>query len=167
MIEKIERYYLEINSIEKLNTKSVTTNNFTITEATKKNFDLNKFFYKQIGKKHQWVDRLIWQDRNWMDYVANNNLKTYILRKGDDLVGYFELIFNKNDCEIAYFGILEEYIGKGYGGFLLSQALIIGFKNANRIWVHTCSLDHPNAIENYKSRGMKIFKTEILKRKAI
>ena len=167
MIEKIERYYLEINSIEKLNTKSVTTNNFTITEATKKNFDLNKFFYKQIGKKHQWVDRLIWQDRNWMDYVANNNLKTYILRKGDDLVGYFELIFNKNDCEIAYFGILEDYIGKGYGGFLLSQALIIGFKNANRIWVHTCSLDHPNAIENYKSRGMKIFKTEILKRKAI
>ena len=167
MIVKIERYYLEINSIEKLNTKSVTTNNFTITEATKKNFDLNKFFYKQIGKKHQWVDRLIWQDRNWMDYVANNNLKTYILRKGDDLVGYFELIFNKNDCEIAYFGILEEYIGKGYGGFLLSQALIIGFKNANRIWVHTCSLDHPNAIENYKSRGMKIFKTEILKRKAI
>ena len=167
MIEKIERYYLEINSIEKLNTKSVTTNNFTITEATKKNFDLNKFFYKQIGKKHQWVDRLIWQDRNWMDYVANNNLKTYILRKGDDLVGYFELIFNKNDCEIAYFGILEEYIGKGYGGFLLSQALIIGFKNANRIWVHTCSLDHPNAIENYKSRGMKVFKTEFLKRKAI
>ena len=167
MIEKIERYYLEINSIEKLNTKSVTTNNFRITEATKKNFDLNKFFYKQIGKKHQWVDRLIWQDRNWMDYIANNNLKTYILRKGDELVGYFELIFNKNDCEIAYFGILEEYIGKGYGGFLLSQALIIGFKNANRIWVHTCSLDHPNAIENYKSRGMKIFKTEVLKRKAI
>ena len=77
MIEKIEWYYLEINSIEKLNTKSVTTNNFTITEATKKNFDLNKFFYKQIGKKHQWVDRLIWQDRNWMDYVANNNLKTF------------------------------------------------------------------------------------------
>ena len=53
------------------------------------------------------------------------------------------------------------------GGFLLSEALRIGFKNAKRIWVHTCSLDHPNAIENYKSRGMKIFKTEILKRQAI
>ena len=167
MIEKIERYYLEIDSINKLNTKSKPSENLTIEEAKKNNFDLNKFFYKQIGKQHQWVDRLIWQDKNWIDYVSKKNLKTYILKQNNDYVGYFELIFDKNICEIAYFGILKEYIGKGYGGFLLSEALKIGFKNANRIWVHTCSLDHPNAIENYKSRGMKVFKTEILKRKAI
>ena len=167
MIEKIERFYLEIKSIKNLKTKFVPLDNFTIKEADKKNFDLNKFFYKQIGRKHQWVDRLIWQDKNWMDYVSNKNLKTFILQKNDEYVGYFELIFHKNECEIAYFGILEEYIGRGYGGFLLSEALKIGFKNANRIWVHTCTLDHPNAIENYKSRGMKVFKTEILKRKAI
>ena len=167
MIEKIERYYLEINSINSLKTKSIPSENLTIKEANKKDFDLNKFFYKQIGKQHQWVDRLIWQDKNWIEYVSKKNLKTFILRENNDYVGYFELIFDKNICEIAYFGILEEYIGKGYGGFLLSEALRIGFKNANRIWVHTCSLDHPNAIENYKSRGMKVFKTEILKRKAI
>ena len=167
MIEKIERYYLEIDSINKLNTKSIPSENLTIEEAKKNNFDLNKFFYKQIGKQHQWVDRLIWQDKNWIDYVSKKNLKTYILKQNNDYVGYFELIFDKDICEIAYFGILKEYIGKGYGGFLLSEALKIGFKNANRIWVHTCSLDHPNAIENYKSRGMKVFKTEILKRKAI
>ena len=102
-----------------------------------------------------------------MTTYQKKNLKTFILKQNNDYVGYFELIFDKNVCEIAYFGILKEYIGKGYGGFLLSEALKIGFKNANRIWVHTCSLDHPNAIENYKSRGMKVFKTEILKRKAI
>ena len=167
MIEKIERFYLEIKSIKNLKTKFVPLDNFTIKEAGKKNFDLNKFFYKQIGRKHQWVDRLIWQDKNWMDYVSNKNLKTFILQKNNEYIGYFELIFHKNDCEIAYFGILEEHIGRGYGGFLLSEALKIGLKNANRVWVHTCTLDHPNAIENYKSRGMKIFKTEILKRRAI
>jgi GNAT superfamily N-acetyltransferase len=167
MIEKIERYYLEINSIENLKNKSAPSENFTIKEANKNNFDLNKFFYKQIGKKHQWLDRLAWKDKNWIDYVSNKNLKTFILKNKDDCVGYFELIFDNNDCEIAYLGVLEEYIGKGYGGFLLSKALSIGFKNANRIWVHTCSLDHPNALENYKSRGMKIFKSEIFKRKAI
>ena len=102
-----------------------------------------------------------------MDYTSDKNLKTFVLQNNNDLIGYFELIFNGNDCEIAYFGILEEYIGRGYGGFLLSEALRIGFNKAKRIWVHTCSLDHPNAIENYKSRGMKIFKTEILKRQAI
>ena len=167
MIKRIERYYLEINSIEDLNSKQVSHQNFTLTEENNYKFNLNKFFYKQIGKKHQWVDRLVWQDKNWMDYVSNKNLKTFILQKKEDLIGYFELIFNNNDCEIAYFGILEEYIGRGYGGFLLSEAIKIGFKNANRIWVHTCSLDHANAIENYKSRGMKVFKTEILNRKAI
>ena len=167
MIEKIGRYYLEINSIKDLKTKQIPSDNFFLKEAEKDKFDLNKFFYKQIGKKHEWIDRLIWQDKNWMDYISDKNLKTFILQNNNDLVGYFELIFNGNDCEIAYFGILEEYIGKGYGGFLLSEALRIGFNHAKRIWVHTCSLDHPNAIENYKSRGMKIFKTEILKRQAI
>ena len=167
MIEKIERYYLEINSIEDLKTKEIPSDNFFLKEADKDKFDLNKFFYKQIGKKHEWIDRLIWQDKNWMDYTSDKNLKTFVLQNNDDLIGYFELIFNSKNCEIAYFGILEEYIGKGYGGFLLSEALRIGFKNSKRIWVHTCSLDHPNAIENYKSRGMKIFKTEILKRQAI
>ena len=167
MIEKIERFYLEINTINDLKTKPILSDCFSLKEASKYNFDLNKFFYKQIGKRHQWVDRLIWQDKDWLKYISNENLRTYIFKIENDLVGYFELIFNNNDCEIAYFGILEEFIGKGYGGFLLSEALKIGFKRANRIWVHTCSLDHPNAIENYKSRGMKIFKTEILKRTAI
>ena len=167
MIEKIERFYLEINTINDLKTKPISSDCFSLKEESKDNFDLNKFFYKQIGKRHQWVDRLIWQDKDWIKYISNENLRTYIFKRENDLVGYFELIFNNNDCEIAYFGILEEFIGKGYGGFLLSEALKIGFKRANRIWVHTCSLDHPNAIENYKSRGMKIFKTEILKRTAI
>ena len=167
MIEKIERFYLEINTINDLKTKPISSDCFSLKEANKDNFDLNKFFYKQIGKRHQWVDRLIWQDKDWLKYISNENLRTYIFKIENDLVGYFELIFNNNDCEIAYFGILEEFIGKGYGGFLLSEALKIGFESASRIWVHTCSLDHPNAIENYKSRGMKIFKTEILKRTAI
>ena len=86
MIEKIERYYLEINSINNLKPKSIRSDNFTIKEANKNNFDLNKFFYKQIGKKHQWVDRLIWQDKNWMDYISNKNLKTFVLQKDNDLV---------------------------------------------------------------------------------
>ena len=74
----------------------------------------------------------------------------------------------KKEVEIAYFGILEEFFSKGYGGYLLSEAIKLGFQsNVKRVWVHTCSLDHPNAILNYKSRGMQVFKNEILKRQAI
>ena len=167
MIEKIDRYYLEITSIDKLKDKQKPIDNLKIDLLKSENFELNKFFYKQIGKKHQWTDRLIWQDKNWIDYVSNEKVETYILQTKDDLIGYFELIFEGNNCELAYLGILEEYIGKGLGGFLLSEALKIGLRKSKRVWVHTCSLDHPNAIENYKLRGMKIFKTETLRRKVI
>ena len=130
--------------------------------------EINEFFYKQIGKKHQWTDRLVWREKDWIKYVSNENLKTYILKENEDLVGYVELIFDKDECEIAYLGILEEYIGKNLGGYLLSEAIKIGFEiKMKRIWVHTCSLDHQNAILNYKARGMKIFKNEVLKRKVI
>ena len=80
-------------------------------------------------------------------------------------MGYFELIIHddNNEVEIAYFGLLEEYMGKKLGGYMLSDAIKKSFSlNANRIWVHTCSLDHKNALENYLSRGMKIFNTEVM-----
>ena len=101
--------------------------------------------------------------KNWIDYVSNEKVETYILRTKDDLIGYFELIFEGNNCELAYLGILEEYIGKGLGGFLLSEALKVGLKKSKRVWVHTCSLDHKNALKNYISRGMEIFKEEKIK----
>ena len=170
MIEKIDRYYLEILSSDYLKAKSKPTEDLVIELIDPISFELNKFFYKQVGKKYQWVDRLVWENNDWINYTSNNNLKTYVLKKKDDLVGYFELILNskKNECEIAYFGILEDYFNKGFGGYMLSEALKNSFKlGAKRAWVHTCSLDHPHAIQNYKSRGMKVFKTEILKRKAV
>ena len=167
-MEKIDRYYFEIKSIKNLKGKNKPSDKIVLELLDNKNFELNKFFYKQIGKKHQWVDRLVWQDKDWIKHVSNENLKTYILKEDEELVGYFELIFDKNECEIAYFGILEEYIGKSLGGYLLSEAIKIAFeKKVKRIWVHTCSLDHQNAFLNYQARGMKIFKTEELKRKVV
>ena len=165
MIEKIDRYYLEISSIEQLKEKKKPIKNLKIELINPENFELNKFFYKQIGKNYQWVDRLVWSNFTWHKYTSNKNLRTYILKENEDLAGYFELIHNKesNDCEIAYFGILEEYQNKKLGSYLLSEAIKKSFQNnIHRVWVHTCSLDHKNALNNYVSRGMKIFKTEIL-----
>ena len=167
-MEKIDRYYLEITSIKNLKDKDKPSEKTILELVDNKNYELNEFFYKQIGKKHQWVDRLVWKEKDWIKYVSNENLKTYILKEDEELVGYFELIFDKSECEIGYFGILEEYIGKSFGSYMLSEAIKIAFeKKVKRIWVHTCSLDHQNAILNYQARGMNIFKTEELKRKFI
>ena len=126
-------------------------------------FQLNKFFYKNIGKKHRWVDRLVWTDKKWIDYTVDKKVKTYVLKKEKDLVGYYELISHteQNEIEIAYLGVLEEYQNQKLGSFLLTSAIQNSFLlNPNRVWVHTCSLDHKNALDNYLSRGMKIFKKE-------
>ena len=165
MTEEVERNYLEINSINDLKEGINPSDNYILILLDPINFQLNKFFYKNIGKKHKWVDRLIWDEQRWIDYVSSQKVKTYVLKNKDDLVGFFELIFHyeKNEVEIAYFGILEEYQNKKLGSYLLSQAIKKSFnKNVNRVWLHTCSLDHKNALNNYVARGMKIFKTEIL-----
>ena len=166
MTEEVERNYLEINSINDLKEGINPSDNYRLILLDPINFQLNKFFYKNIGKKHKWVDRLIWDEQRWIDYVSSEKVKTYVLKNKDDLVGFFELIFHyeKNEVEIAYFGILEEYQNKKLGSYLLSQAIKKSFnKNVNRVWLHTCSLDHKNALNNYVARGMKIFKSEIVK----
>ena len=129
------------------------------------NFQLNKFFYKNIGNKHKWVDRLTWTEEKWIDYVSSENVKTYVFKYKNDLAGFFELITHteKKEVEIAYFGLLKEFQNKKLGSYLLSESIKISFKNKiNRVWVHTCTLDHKNALNNYLTRGMKIFKTEII-----
>ena len=166
MTKEVKRNYLEINSIQYLNEVIKPSKDYSLKLLEPINFQLNKFFYKNIGKKHQWKDRLAWTETQWIDYVSSKKVKTFILKYKDDLAGFFELIFHteKKEVEIAYFGLLEEFHNKKLGSYLLTEAIKNSFKeNINRVWVHTCSLDHKNALNNYIARGMKIFKTEIIK----
>ncbi len=165
MTEEVKRNYLEISSLNDLKEGNKPSEDYSLNFIDPINFQLNKFFYKNIGKNHNWVDRLSWSEEKWINYVSNEKVGTYILKFKNDLVGFFELIFHteKNEIEIAYFGILEEYQNKKLGSYLLSEAIKISFqKSVNRVWVHTCSLDHKNALNNYISRGMKVFKIETL-----
>ena len=165
MNKKIQRNYLEINSLTDLKDSKISPEGYVVHLVQPSDFQLNKFFYKNIGKKHHWVDRLTWTEKQWTEYISNKKIKTYVLKKNEDLAGYFELIIHndKKEVEIAYFGLLEEFQNKKLGSFLLSSAIKNSFFNKpNRVWVHTCSLDHKNALKNYISRGMKIFKKETI-----
>ena len=165
MTKKIERNYLEINSLTELNSSTVSSDDYLVKLINPADFEINKFFYKNIGKKHHWVDRLSWTNEQWIKYTSDVKLKTYVLQKNNDLAGYFELISHTeiNEVEIAYLGLLEEYQNKKLGSYLLSSAIKNSFlNNPKRVWVHTCSLDHKNALNNYISRGMKVFKKETI-----
>ena len=163
MTYEVKRNYLEITSIHDLKENKKIYKDFTITLLDPVDFQLNKFFYKNIGKNYKWVDRLVWSEAKWINYVSNKNVKTFILKNKNDLAGFFESIFHieKNEIEIAYFGVLEEYQNKKLGSYLLSEAIKKSFENnIRRVWLHTCSTDHKNALNNYIARGMKIFKSE-------
>ena len=165
MNKKIERNYLEISSLSDLNDSTISTEDYLVSLVDPADFQLNKFFYKNIGKNHNWVDRLVWTEKKWIQYVTDEKVKTYVLKNKDGLAGYFELILHKekNEVEIAYLGLLEEYHNKRLGSYLLSSAIKYSFLiKPSRVWVHTCSLDHKNALQNYLSRGMRIFKKETI-----
>ena len=161
MNKKVERNYLEISSLEDFKDSFYNSDKHSVQLVDPVDFQLNKFFYKNVGKNHHWVDRLVWTEKQWIEYVSDKKVKTYVLKFKEDLAGYFELILNLNEVEIAYLGLLEEYQNQKLGSYLLSSAIKNSFLNKpKRVWVHTCSLDHKNALNNYIARGMKIFKTE-------
>jgi len=164
--QEVQRNYLEINSIQNLKKVIEPEGDYSLNLLKPTNFQLNKFFYKNIGKKHKWIDRLVWTESQWIDYVSNKNVKTYVFKFKNNLAGFFELLSHdeKKEIEIAYFGLLEEFQNKKLGSYLLFEAIKKSFnENIDRVWVHTCSLDHKNALNNYIARGMKIFKTETIK----
>ena len=162
MISRVKRYFLEIKDFSNPIELNIPEN-YQIILDDKRNFELNKFFYKLIGGDHYWRDRLIWSDKEWLKYAENKNLETHILKKGEDLVGFYEQEYHStpNEVELINMGILKEFRGLKLGSILLNHAIASASrKNPDRMWVHTCSLDHKHALQNYKSKGFEIFKEE-------
>jgi len=163
MERTIDRFYLHLLSVRDLNQSNCKEINLEVQIEKKPTIDLCKFFYKEVGKNFFWRDRLKWSDQDWLDYINSDFFKLYVLKHNNKLAGYYELLYEPktNSMEIPYFGIFKEFYGKKIGGYLLTEALSTSFKQKiTKVWVHTCTLDHPNALKNYLARGMKIFKTE-------
>ena len=169
-MESITRNFLEIKSVNNLLKVNKPIENAEIVLLKPPDFQLSKFLYKKIGEKYNWADRLSWTDQDWIEYVSRFDMHTYILKIKNEIAGFFEFIFHKEkfEIEIAYLGLLEEYIGKKLGGYMLSEAIKKSFEfKINRVWLHTCSLDNQHALKNYQARGMNVFKREILHRNII
>ena len=95
MMIPVERNFLELKDIKKLKFNSLKKNKFLVKKI-KPDFQLNKFFYKQVGKKHRWIDRLSWTDEKWINFISNKNLETYVISESEDLIGFFEFYIIQN-----------------------------------------------------------------------
>ena len=116
-MEKVIRNFLEIKSLNELSEIDKPIDSAYVKLLIPKDFQLNKFLYKQIGKKYCWTDRLDWSDQQWIKYVSQKYLHTYILKVNDDIAGFFELTYHKEklESEIVYLGLLENFFGKKLG----------------------------------------------------
>ena len=154
--------YLEMRSAGELRPKYVADSHFWIGEATVKQWQLNRFLYLAVGAAWAWNDKRSWTDEQWRTYAEADRLCTFVAWWDGSPAGYYELDRHEDgSIEIAYFGLMPAFLGRGLGGALLTSALEEAWKvRPPRVWVHTCTLDHPAALANYQARGMKIYKTE-------
>jgi ribosomal protein S18 acetylase RimI-like enzyme len=122
-----------------------------------------RFLYTEVGREYHWVDRLAWTDDDIRAYLGDPALEFWVLKADGEPAGYFELRKHPDEAvEIAYFGLLPAFVGRGLGKFLLTQAVERAWaRGAARVWLHTSSLDHASALPNYLARGFGIWKQEI------
>lgn len=145
----------------------------TIVQAKLPLPELNRFLYASVGGDWYWRDRLGWDYERWMQVLNRPGYETWVAYLHGTPAGYYELDptsdgenFNLGDnpsrsVEIAYFGLMPQFVGKGIGGVLLTHAIARGWEmGGGRVWVHTCSLDHAAALKNYQARGLRLFKEE-------
>jgi GNAT superfamily N-acetyltransferase len=135
---------------------------FDLVQARIPSPELNRFFYTAVGARWTWYTRLPWSRAQWLAYLDRPELETWVAYVSGTPAGYFELERQAGDSvEIAYFGLLPSFIGKGIGGRLLTVAVERAWAmGAKRVWLHTCDLDHPRALANYQARGFTVFKVE-------
>jgi GNAT superfamily N-acetyltransferase len=157
--------YLEMRSPEQLRPKHADAR-FQIREE-KGDWRFNRDLYFAVGERWDWTDKRPWTEAQWKEYAAAPELRTFAAYYGDALAGYYELRRESEPdgrnaaVEIAYFGLLPEFIGRGLGGALLTSAIEEAWLiSPKRVWVHTCNRDHPQALANYQARGMVVYKIE-------
>jgi GNAT superfamily N-acetyltransferase len=154
--------HLEMRSRAELRPARPGATRFDLVRAEIPCPELNRFLYASVGADWSWYSRLSWDYRRWLEYLDRPELETWVAYVAGTPAGYFELERQPgNDVELAYFGVMRRFIGKGFGGELLTAAITRAWDTgAARVWVHTCTLDHPQALPNYKARGFQVFRVE-------
>ena len=164
MRQRVRTTYLEMLSPEALRFPSRVPDDLLVVRAAIPSPELNRGFYTGVGGDWFWLDRLSWSWDQWMAWLERPEVETWIALQAGTPAGYFELERQAGgSVEIAYFGVLPQFAGKGIGGYLLSQATHRAWAMApevRRVWLHTCDLDHPGAVRNYLARGFTVFKEE-------
>ncbi|MEJ2089336.1 MAG: GNAT family N-acetyltransferase [Gammaproteobacteria bacterium] len=152
MRERVTTYHLELTDPAAFVPAGPSRTAYDLVRARIALPELNRFLYASVGAGWRWWERLAWTYEQWSDYLNRDEVGTWIAYVEGTPAGYFELERQPPDSvEIAYFGLLPAFIGRGMGGALLTDAVSTAFefgaggRDGTRVWLHTCTLDHPAA----------------------
>ena len=166
MTREITRWHLEMTSPQDLRPAAAFAEELRVERALVPCPELNRFFYTAVGGDWFWIDRLVWTWDEWRAYLGRPELETWVGWTAGNPAGYFELEHQPGwEIEIQCFGLLPQFIGRGFGGALLTAAVERAWRaGASRILLNTCSLDAPAALPAYQARGFRIYKEETVVR---
>ena len=159
---EVNRTYLEMRDRFELNGAKLDDQKILLEHLDDCSVELFRFLYAEVGKNYHWIDRLPWTDEEIAKYLLQPEISLWLMTYEDKTAGYFELRkCDDGSTELAYFGLMPEFIGRGLGKHLLTCAVEQAWADgAKRVWLHTCTLDDPAALPNYLKRGFRPFKTE-------
>ena len=159
---EVVRTYLELNAPDQLRGAAPLPSGARVVRHDPCSVSDYRRLYRGVGGPWHWRDRLAWDDDTLALHLTSPDIFVWELRAGDESAGYFELRrSDASEIELAYFGLMPGFIGRGFGGALLTRAVEEAWKlGANRVWLHTCTLDSPHALPNYRARGFRDYRIE-------
>jgi GNAT superfamily N-acetyltransferase len=159
---EVTRTYLEMRDASELRSALSVDPLIRIEPQPDCSVELFRFLYVEVGQNYHWIDRLPWTDEEIAAHLQLPENSVWLMTYDGETAGYFELRkCEDGSAEVAYFGLMPQFIGRGFGKHLLTCATQQAWADgANRVWLHTCTLDDPAALPNYLKRGFKPFKTE-------
>ena len=159
-VETLITTYLEMVSKEDFAPAFIRANDIEIVTMEMPDLGFYKFLYQSVGEEWTWRDRLQISNSELRKILASPNTQVHVMYVSGSPAGYVELYRHEDgSVEIAYFGLRRNYMGRGLGKHLLSYGVDRAWDmGAKRVWLHTCNLDGPHALSNYKKRGFRIFK---------
>jgi GNAT superfamily N-acetyltransferase len=162
-VVRVVRTYLEMTSPDQLRAAAADSPAPRIERVEQCPVDLFRFLYREVGRAYHWTDRLDWSDSEIRRYLSTPGVSVWLMSSGESPAGYFELRdHGDRSVEIAYFGLLPDYVGRGWGKYLLTRAVQAAWAlGPSRVWLHTCTLDHPAALPNYLKRGFRAAREEV------
>lgn len=162
-VTEVTRTYLEMPSPDDLVPAATPEPALEIERLDRCTPELFRYLYAEVGRAFRWTDRLSWTDHQVQRHLDDSQVSVWLMALNEVPAGYFELReHDDGSVEIAYFGLLPDFIGQGWGKYLLTRAVRAAWESGpKRVWLHTCTLDHPSALPNYLKRGFRPVRTEV------